>query len=190
MSVNKIWSRSTIEGDRRALWPRINPCVSSAGNSVGGLRAYGPQVLHGNGPDPAGGPGPVGHRQRLVQVVPYLLSGRPQHRPAHQTPLAVLAGERHQPLLHLDDPAPRPLQPPGSQQAPPTCKHGHTYCKYTAAVFEFAGRVRSVRASRSSRERDAKKKEKPQIHRHAAASSGGGKKKSGFFFFPDQANST
>lgn len=76
--------------------------ISSVGNSVGRLRAYGPQVLHGNGPDPPGGLGPLGHRQRLVQVVPYLLSGRSQHRTTHQAPLPVLPGERHQPLVHLD----------------------------------------------------------------------------------------
>lgn len=69
---------------------------------MGGLRAYGPQVLHGNGPDPPGGLGPVGHSQWLVQAVPYLLSGRSQHRAPHQTPLPVLPGERHQPLVHLD----------------------------------------------------------------------------------------
>lgn len=138
--------RTTIKDDRQALWLWINPCISSAGNSMGGLRAYGPQVLHGNGPDPAGGPGPVGHRQRLVQVVPYLLSGRPQHRPAHETPLAVLAGERHQPIVHLDNPTPAPTAPQ-FPAGPPTCKLGHMYCKYTAAVFEFAGQVRSVHTS-------------------------------------------
>lgn len=111
-------TRTTIKDDHQALWSWVNPCISSAGNSVGGLRAYGPQVLHGNGPDPAGGPGPVGHRQRLVQVVPYLLSGRPQHRPAHQTPLAVLAGERHQPLMHLDNPAPTSQSPPVPSRPP------------------------------------------------------------------------
>lgn len=68
---------------------------------MGGLRADGPQVLHGNGPDPVGGFGPVGDRRRLVQAVPYLLSGRPQHRTPGPTPLAVLPGERHQPLVHL-----------------------------------------------------------------------------------------
>lgn len=40
--------------------------ISSPGNSVGGLWAYGPQVLHGNGPNPPGGLGPVCHSQRLV----------------------------------------------------------------------------------------------------------------------------
>lgn len=76
--------------------------IFSVGNSVGGLWAYGPQVLHGNGPNPPGGLGPVCHSQWLVQVVPYLLTGRSQHRTPHQTPLPVLPGERHQPFLHLD----------------------------------------------------------------------------------------
>ena len=71
---------------------------------MGGLRAYGPQVLHGNGPDPSRGLGPVCHSQRLVQVVPYLLSGRPQHRTPHQTPLPVVPGERHQPVVRLRPP--------------------------------------------------------------------------------------
>lgn len=76
--------------------------ILSLGNRVGGLRAYGPQVLHGNGPDPLGGLGPLCHSQRLVQVVPYLFLGRSQHRTPHQTPLPVLLGERHQPLVLLD----------------------------------------------------------------------------------------
>lgn len=100
----------------------ISPLFLSPGNRMGGLRANGPQVLHGNGPDPPGGLGPVCHSQRLVQAVPYLFSGRPQHRTPHQTPLSVLSGERHQPLMHLDTPN------------PPTGRH--SCCIYTPTVSE------------------------------------------------------
>lgn len=167
-------------------WPWINRCVSSAGNSVGGLRAYGPQVLHGNGPDPAGGPGPVGHRQRLVQVVPYLLSGRSQHRPAHQTALSVLAGERHQPLVHLDNPHPPTLTHYSSQQAPPPHANTDTRTVNTQRLYlNLQDRYAACTHPRvMSATQKIRKSPNSSTRRHLF------RREKSAFFFPDQANST
>lgn len=72
-----------------------------AGDCLGGLWAHGPQVLHGHGPDRAGGAGPVQPRGWVVQTLPHLLAGRLQHRTSDSPPLPVLPGELHQPFLPL-----------------------------------------------------------------------------------------
>lgn len=72
------------------------------GDRVGWLRPHGQQVFHGNGSDPPGWSRSVVIGGWLVQALPHLLSGGPQHRPSDTPTLPVLARERHQPLVHLD----------------------------------------------------------------------------------------
>ncbi|XP_077644576.1 regulating synaptic membrane exocytosis protein 3 isoform X2 [Lonchura striata] len=79
-----------------------SPGQSPAGDRLGRLRAHGPQVLHGDGPDHPGGAGSLQRCLGLVQTLPHLLPGRLQHRTPDPPPLPVLPGELHQPLLPVE----------------------------------------------------------------------------------------
>uniref|UniRef100_A0A8C8ATI0 Regulating synaptic membrane exocytosis 3 n=1 Tax=Otus sunia TaxID=257818 RepID=A0A8C8ATI0_9STRI len=52
-----------------------SPGQSPAGDRLGRLRAHGPQVLHGDGPDRLGGARPLQRGRGLVQTLPHLLAG-------------------------------------------------------------------------------------------------------------------
>lgn len=70
------------------------PLLSSLpGNSVGRLRATGPQMFHGCSTDSIGGPGPLEHGDWLVQTVSAVLAGGPHVSSAHTAGVSDVFGQ-------------------------------------------------------------------------------------------------
>ena len=78
-------------------------CFPHSGNSLGRLRANGPQMLHGSSADPIGGAGPIQHSDWLVQTVSPLLIGGPHAGPPDTAGVPVIArqfvGTARRPVL-------------------------------------------------------------------------------------------
>lgn len=76
LQVIKPWSCTMCVCACVFPWPNIS-LSPSTGNSLGRLRATGPQMLHGSCTDPIGGAGPLQHSDWLVQIVSSFLIGGP-----------------------------------------------------------------------------------------------------------------